>query len=107
MPCDDEAYAYNASANCGPPTVCKQVMSWTADAQQCIGVPAPTNCAVPKLGGMAGEGCSLVLQVRLRAVPLCNLIGRDLTGFLCLVCSVPPGKLLRESASQTGASRPQ
>lgn len=38
VPCDDPAYAYNASADCGPPIVCKQVMSWTAGTAQCIGV---------------------------------------------------------------------
>ena len=65
VPCDDPAYAYNATQDCGPPNVCKQVMSWNANGGgQCIGVPPPTACALPKLGGMAGEGCSLTLQVR-------------------------------------------
>ena len=65
VPCDDPAYAYNATQDCGPPNVCKQVMGWNANGGgQCIGVPPPTACALPKLGGMAGEGCSLTLQVR-------------------------------------------
>ncbi len=62
MPCDDPRFAYNASLDCGPPQVCKQVMSWTATTATCIGVPTPTHCAAPKLGGMAGEGCDLVLE---------------------------------------------
>jgi hypothetical protein len=62
VPCDDPKYNYDPTQDCGPPQVCKMVMSWTATDAQCVGVPAPISCRLPKLGGMAGEGCDLVLQ---------------------------------------------
>jgi hypothetical protein len=37
-------------------------LAWQAGPRACIGAPAPTQCAAPKLGGMAGEGCDLVLR---------------------------------------------
>lgn len=64
VPCDNPKYKYDPKRECGPPQVCKMAMSWTAAKAQCIGVPAPTSCTCPKLGGMAGEGCDLVLQCR-------------------------------------------